>query len=64
MHERVPAVERKLADGKSVVRGKNVNWTVIVIEGMKLLDNSVTVIATGIGMALARRRRRRLYQRL
>src|SRR6266849_9480610 len=40
--------------GKSVVRGKNVNWTVIVIDGMKLLDDSASVIATGIGMAATR----------
>jgi hypothetical protein len=41
--------------GKSVARGKNVNWTVIVIEGMKRLDGLATEIATGIGMAVATR---------
>jgi hypothetical protein len=37
MHERVPAVERKLADQEECRASKNVNWTVIVIEGMTLL---------------------------
>jgi hypothetical protein len=41
--------------GKSVVQGKNVNWTVIVIGGMKRLDVLATVIATGIGMTVATR---------
>ena len=33
---------------------KDVNWTVSVIDGMKRLDDSTAVIATGIGMAVAR----------
>src|SRR6266478_4580580 len=41
--------------GKSVVLGKNVNWTVSVIDGTKHSDGSVTVIATGIGMVVATR---------
>jgi hypothetical protein len=41
--------------GKSVERGKNVNWTVSAIDGMKRLDDSATVIVTGIGMAVATR---------
>jgi hypothetical protein len=41
--------------GKSVERGKNVNWTVTVIDGMIRLDDTATVIATEIGMAVATR---------
>jgi hypothetical protein len=48
---------------KSVVRGKNVNWTVSVIGGMKLLDDSVATrarptaaaipaVTTGIGAVI------------
>jgi hypothetical protein len=41
--------------GKSVERGKNVNWTVTVIDEMIRLDDTATVIATEIGMAVATR---------